>query len=183
MKTGLLLLAAMLMGILTSAAENCRYVTVTTTNTSSPGVIQVQEGETAEITTAYTDGNGTVTPFSVSVQKDGLTMRGSPPGTYTVVGNVYYTGVMPRGTIVAGPATITLDSGSPAQPRLLTVKIIPSTYDVNKTLILPPGTNQVYVTLESSTNLVNWADATNGIYGSPITANFFRIRMAQLPSR
>ena len=60
---------------------------------------------------------------------------------------------------------------------MLTVKIIPETYDVNKTVILPPTTNQVQVTMESSTNLVTWVTATNGIYGSPDSARFFRIKL------
>ncbi len=63
---------------------------------------------------------------------------------------------------------------------MMTVKITPESYDPNKTLILPPGTNQVYVGMESSTNLVNWANATNGIYGSPDVARFFRLKMTVL---
>jgi hypothetical protein len=65
---------------------------------------------------------------------------------------------------------------------LTTVKITPDSVDVNKTFILSPGTNQVYVTLESGTNLVNWAAATNGVYGSPDTVRFFRIRTNALAS-
>ena len=57
----------------------------------------------------------------------------------------------------------------------LTVKIIPQSYDPNKTLIIPPGTNQVQITLQVSPDLVNWTTATNGVYGSPNTAQFFRI--------
>ena len=65
----------------------------------------------------------------------------------------------------------------PTNSTVMTVKIIPVNYDVNKTLILPPGTNQVAIALETSTNLVNWSTATNGIYGSPDEARFFRIHM------
>ncbi len=83
------------------------------------------------------------------------------------------------GSTIAGPAqfqlTAPLTTGA-----FMTVKITPATYDANKTFILPPGTNQVYIGLESSTNLVNWADATNGVYGSPNVARFFRIRMGTL---
>ncbi len=49
--------------------------------------------------------------------------------------------------------------------------------------MLAPGTNQVFVTLESSTNLLNWSDATNGVYGSPDTARFFRLRQTTVPSQ
>lgn len=46
--------------------------------------------------------------------------------------------------------------------------------------VLSSGTNQVFVTLESSTNLVNWSTATNGVYGSPDEARFFRIHMEEV---
>jgi hypothetical protein len=61
-----------------------------------------------------------------------------------------------------------------------TVKITPESFPPNQTLILPPGTNQVQITLQSSTDLKNWITATNGIYGSPTTAQFFRIQMTVL---
>jgi hypothetical protein len=172
MKTTFFLITTISLGILTTAADNCRYVTVTMTNTASPTVFQIQQGETAEILTCA--GPGTVYEaytYHVTVEKDGTYFRGYPPG-YPTFNNMPH----PRGSVVVGPATLRQDG----IPTVLTLKITPDAYDVNKTLILPPGTNQVYVALESSTNLVNWADATNGVYGSPDVARFFRIRMETL---
>jgi hypothetical protein len=86
-----------------------------------------------------------------------------------------------RGTIIQGPAAFSLLSYSSTR-SFLTLKIIPESYDPNKTFIIPPGTNQVQVTLQVSTNLINWDTATNGVYGSPATAQFFRIREDNLVS-
>jgi len=92
--------------------------------------------------------------------------------------------------IIAGPATITniFAYSGPNSPLssfntsfqtayALTYKYIPQTADVNKTLIIPPGTNNICVRLQSSTDLVNWYDATNGLYGGTNVAMFFRINL------
>lgn len=146
-------------------ADNSRYVSLVSTNGYYPS-IQILTGETAEIVTCH-DWSGTAPVQSkATVTKDGLETYGYAPGYGPIL----------HGTTVAGPATIKNDiPGS-----LLTVKITPESYDPNKTLIVPPGTNQVMITLESSTNLVSWSTATNGIYGSPDTARFFRIKMDKL---
>jgi hypothetical protein len=170
----ILLVALALYALTCSAQQTGRYVTLISTNGNFvPMQMQILDGETAEIQDAHASiGGVSAAPITVAIQKSGITVRGYPQGYQ--YGSV---GLMSRGSVVAGPATIGLDSGSPGQPTLLTVKIYPDTYDVNKTLLLPPGTNQVYVGMESSTNLVNWADATNGMYGGPDTVRFFRIKM------
>jgi hypothetical protein len=159
------LTATLLLAAITSFAQNSRYVTAI--STTGPVSVTVLTGETAEIVSCHYDTVDGLILARPRITKDGVTVRGLPPG-YPLSN-----GTVPRGTVVAGPAVILNDWAS----AILTVKITADTYDVNKTLILPPGTNQVYVTLESSTNLVNWADATNGVYGSPEVARFFRIRM------
>jgi hypothetical protein len=151
---------------LTSNADNSRYVTVTATNGSSPAMVQILDGEMGEIYSWA--GNG----GPCTVQKNGLTIPASPPSTGSQGSDSTH------GTSVVGPATFSFECAG--YGAMLTVKITPIVYDVNKTLIIPPGTNQVYVGLESSTNLVNWGDATNGVYGSPDVARFFRIRMQRL---
>jgi hypothetical protein len=149
-----------------------------------PAQTSILEGETAEVLNCY--GHGTVNgvPYvghvAATVTKGGLTFKAYPPGVIYGTGST--TSTAPRGTVVAGPATISIAGGSTSSPGVLTIKVTPDIYDVNKTVILPPGTNQVIVALESSTNLVHWSECTNGIYGSPDAAQFFRIRMATLPS-
>ena len=161
MKTRILLGTALLIGIFTYAADNFRCVTVVATS-GSPATVQIQQGETAELVS------------SVSSTKDG--------GVQTTFQNKSGGGGQwGFGIPVTGPATITASSVR-GNPVFITVKITPDSFDVNKTVILLPGTNQVYITLESSTNLVNWANATNGVYGSPDTARFFRITMKALAS-
>ena len=165
MKTRFLLGTALLLGILTSAADNFRYVTVAATF-GGPATVQIQQGETAELVSSVSttkNGKGQTTFFK----------SGSGGGQWGF------------GIPVSGPATITASSDR-ENTLVITVKITPDSvdvnkitadsFDVNKTLILPPGTNHVYITLESSTNLVNWAAAANGFYGSPDTVLFFRIR-------
>jgi len=149
-------------------ADNSRYVSVLSTNDPLPS-IQILQGEAAEIITC-SRADSPVRMVTATVTKNGLSTQGVPPGYPGANGTILY------GTTVAGPATITPDYVG----ALLTVKITPESYDPNKTLIVPPGTNQVMITLESSTNLVSWSTATNGVYGSPDAARFFRIRMDKL---
>jgi hypothetical protein len=59
MKTRFLLGTALLLGILTSAADNFRYVTVAATF-GGPATVQIQQGETAELVSSVsTAKNGT----------------------------------------------------------------------------------------------------------------------------
>ena len=179
MKIRMLLGTALLLGVSTSAVDNLRYVTVAATF-GSPASVQIQQGETGELVSSVstTKNGGGQTSFLKSGGGGGEWSFGVP---------------------VPGPATITATSGR-WNTVVITVKITPdpvdvnntdsgevnktdsgdinktNSFDVNKTFILLPGTNKVYITLESSTNLVNWVAATNGIYGSPDTVYFFRIR-------
>lgn len=83
------------------------------------------------------------------------------------------------GYLIAGPATISLwnrsDSWGNSYLSLETWKITPSAFPTDKTLIIPAGTHGATVTLETSTNLLNWTTATNGFYSGTNTSQFFRI--------
>ena len=161
MKTRMLLGTALLIGIFTNAADNIRCVTVVATS-GSPATVQIQQGETAELVSSVSSIKGGEVQTTFQNKNGGGGQWGF-------------------GIPVTGPATITA-SCARGNSVIVTVKITPDSFDVNKTVTLLPGTNQVYITLESSTNLVNWADATNGVYGSPDTARFFRIKMNTLAS-
>jgi hypothetical protein len=173
MKATTLLVTALFAATLNSSAQLPRYVTVTASGTNA--YVSVQPGETGELITCEPLPSASGIP--VQVQKDGVWFNATPAVFHNYLGGPLVTasGV---GTTVAGPATFRLWAGT----SLMTVKITPESYDPNKTLIVPPGTNQVQITLESSTNLVSWATATNGVYGSPDAAHFFRIRMDKLAS-
>jgi len=152
-----------------AATNNFRYVTIAATFGGAT-TVQIQQGETVELVS------------SVSTAKNGT-------GQTTFFTSSGGSGTWGFGIPLTGPATITA-SASRGNTLLITVKITSesvdlnraNSIDVNKTLILPPSTNQVYVALEFSTNLVNWAAATNGFYGSPDTVRFFRIRTNALAS-
>jgi len=181
MKTRIFLAAALLLGLFSSAADKFRCVTVAATP-GLPATVQIQRGETAELVS------------SVSAPKNGSVQ-------ITFVRSDGGGGAWGFGIPITGPATITATSGR-GNTAVITVKITPDSSDENKTLILRSGTNQdsvtlepstnqlyvvvgsstkqFYVALESSTDLVNWADATNGVYGSPDTVRFFRIRTKAL---
>jgi len=146
-------------------ADESRYETSVITNGVAD--IAIAEFETGQIVYLDTQKDG----ISYYVLKDGQQLwniKGSPT----------------EGTIIKGPATFrtiatpNTNNPPPYNYSAMTVKIMPETFSVNKTAILPPGTNQVLVTLESSTNLTTWSATTNGIYGSPDTARFFRVHMA-----
>ena len=82
--------------------------------------------------------------------------------------------------IVAGPATIRLITAPLGGTGLCTVKLTPEAFPPDRTILIPPGTNQARITLECSTNLVQWFAATNGIYGPLPEAKFFRIKLEPL---
>ena len=112
-------------------------------------------------------------PYSINIAssylyvvKDGVT------NTYSVI----WGGSAPPfdPLVVAGPATIRLSS---TRSGLATFRISPEPFPPDRTVIALPGTNQTTVALECSTNLVDWAAATNGIYGPMPEAKFFRIKL------
>lgn len=82
---------------------------------------------------------------------------------------------------IAGPATFRLVAVIPNGVALCTIRVSPEAFQPDRTILLPPGTNQARVTLECSTNLVQWFAATNGVYGPLPEAKFFRIKLEPLP--
>src|ERR1051325_1079295 len=161
-------------GTVIASAQTARYVTITASATNSTVVsnqVSIAEAETAEVN-FFGPASGSETA-SLEIIKDGITF---PKYLNNQLSTAFPDGLHP---VVRGPAQFALKAYS-AGKAMLTLKVTPEGFDPNRPLILPPATNQVYVTLESSTNLANWADATNGVYGSPDTARFFRIRMDRL---
>lgn len=163
--------------LLTAAhAGDARYETVTGTNS-----ITIADYETAELISVLTTNDSPAAPglpYYVRIEKDGFAFSAKSSAAYLNqgigAGNVS-SGV---GDIIRGPAKFSLRDNGGAQG--FTLRITPVSFPPNLTLIVPPGTNQVQISMESSTNLVNWATATNGVYGSPDEARFFRLKMTNL---
>jgi len=86
---------------------------------------------------------------------------------------------------LTGPAVVTLRTLSNGPTTYsgavwITLEIQPQVFDANKAITLAPGAGAV-VSLEGSTNLVNWSTTTNGIYTNLPSAMFFRIKAERLP--
>jgi hypothetical protein len=166
MKARLFSIPLLMAGCCLASAQTERYVTITVLSQPTPltNQVSIAEGETAEMVSGYNLASGYTTGFFT---KDGITLN---------------IGVMGPITVVKGPATFGVRAigTSSSVFSILTLKIKPESFPPDKTVILPPGTNQFLVTLESSTNLVSWSTSTNGVYGSPDEARFFRIHMQKL---
>lgn len=177
-------LLCIILGLSICAAEN-RYVTLSVGGTNQTDQLTIQGVETARMISACDHLNPegvfglTVAKSSFSISYDNRDLQG-----YAL--NPYNNFIPPKSIVVAGPATFTLlsnygsNSRDTNQGAFITFEILPATSSVDKTVIVPPQTNKVEITLESSTNLVSWATATNGVYGSPDEARFFRIHLRRL---
>lgn len=75
-----------------------------------------------------------------------------------------------------GPATISLRRNNNEFSGFATFEIMPEPFSPDKAVTIPPGLGGATVTLECSTDLVNWTTATNGIYTNLPAAKFFRIK-------
>lgn len=161
-----------------SQAGQSRFVTISIPSTNAPNFFSIQEFETARLVSA-SDPLGLFTltiskQYGTNATPNITTLSTSDLQGYS--GNNGYTA--PKPCVITGPATLTLlNTGNPSRTStsaaFATFEILPAYSDVNQTEILPPSPNKVFVTLESSTNLVQWSDATNGVYGSPDSARFF----------
>ena len=78
--------------------------------------------------------------------------------------------------IIAGPATIELRGTG----GLATFRVYPESYPPDKSILVAPGAGGAAITLECSTNLVDWMTATNGVYTNQPAAKFFRIRAERI---
>ena len=162
-----------------ACVAEARYVTLSVSGTNQTEQLTLQDFEVARLVSASDPQSA----FSLTVAKSSFS-------TFFLYKDLqgcsfcspYY--VPPKSIVATGPATFTLmsgiDSRSTNNGAFITFEILPETSPVDKTLIVPPGTNRVEITLESSTNLVSWATATNGVYGSPDEARFFRIHLRKL---
>lgn len=83
-----------------------------------------------------------------------------------------------EGGIAAGPAAFTMISlsGSGAVPVTFEVTPQVQTFPPEKTVIVPEASTGAFITMELSTNLMQWMTVTNGFYTGTNGAKFLRIR-------
>jgi hypothetical protein len=85
------------------------------------------------------------------------------------------------GLTISGPATIQLEAHPNSYvPTYATIDVEPQLLPVppNQTTAIGSDAGNVQVTMQTSTNLVNWASAVNGmVYTNTPDARFFRIQM------
>lgn len=100
---------------------------------------------------------------------------------YEIVG--FNISVTTKPIIFRGPATIELfrspqvSSGT----AFATFEVTPQPYSPDKSITIAPGAGGAVITLECSTDLVNWTATTNGVYTNLPAAKFFRIRAERVP--
>ena len=156
--------------------QDARYETATGTNTIS--IADYESGELISVLTTNATLSSSGHAYYVKVQKDNYIFSLKSAASF-----LYLSGSAPTvssgvGDTIRGPATFSLLDTSGAQG--FTIRITPVSFPPNKTLVVEPGTNQIQIAMETSTNLVNWATATNGVYGSPESVRFFRMKMTNL---
>ena len=168
----------------TISAQTCRIVTLTLSGTNQSTQIEVQDYESFRVVSAFDPHAPAAGTFSLEVSKPGWSYQFLDVDLQGSTDYANRTVHPSRPIAFSGPATVKLHSGFPDRstiyPAYVTIEVTPQSFPPGQTLIVPPGTNQVLVTLECSTNLVNWVSATNGIYGSPTEAKFFRIRGSKI---
>ena len=171
---------------------HARFVTIMATTTNQTNQITVESYETVKVVTFY-DYAGWAGSH-VTIRKGDAIIQASPGyyGTTFSMGSSYNpvtqqpSSLGPLPFVLTGPATISLETWSccdrsQSGPAVLTMEITPEAYPPDKAITLAPGTGGAQVTLQSSTNLLNWDTATNGTYSSPPAATFFRIKADRIP--
>ncbi len=163
------------------AAEG--IVTMAVHGDGSSNVVTITEGQVATVK-SYVDG--TLALFSSTPQPvlacAFLSIFTGTNHFYFDPREAFFFGHWPQDETkdftIAGPATIVLETVNSWELALLTLDIQPTPFRPDKAATLGPSSGDVKVTMEASTNLVDWVTATNGlVYTNSPAARFFRIRM------
>ncbi len=85
-----------------------------------------------------------------------------------------------EGQIVQGPCELWLRGQRPSALGIGTFRIIRNMQPPDKTMVIPQG-GSAQITLQCSSNLVDWVTANNGIYTNMPSMKFFRIYSEKLP--
>ena len=143
-----------------------RTVTLTVGGNVQTNEVAIQSNEVATLKTWM----GAINYSSVTVQRDGFPFSVIPLNSNGGVNGV---------VCVAGPAVIQLYVARNLS-AMLTLEIAPDSFPPDRCIIVPDGTG-ANIALESSTNLINWVDASAGAYTNKVGNKFFRIRADRIP--
>ena len=170
MKTTLL---ALLLSVLGVAAQE-RYVTLAQPSffdnqnlqRLATNTLEIVSGETAHLVSLLNGDSGNC---SLYVEKDGARVH-----VRTSTRDAFY---VPRDPLVVnGPARLLVVG----RGGMATLKITPDQYPPDRTVVVPGGPGGATVTMECSTNLVNWVPATSGVYTNLPGVKFFRIKLDRI---
>jgi len=138
-------------------------VTLTCSSSNRTNEVQVAEGQYAKIISFAQSGGDLA---EIYIVKNGKTMR-------VTDGNLQ----------IAGPATfrlVCLELHDPSRWAFLTVEILPAQFPPDRAVTVGPYSGDVRVTMEMSTDLVNWTVPQNAaIYTNAPDARFFCIKIAK----
>jgi hypothetical protein len=162
---------SILIPLLATVAAHAELKTITFDSTAATNVnttLSITDQQTLEFKMAY-GGPGC----------------GGTPATPWLIWNVQglqFTNSMynfPIPMIVAGPATVQLSAPNcPDTHAFATFDIQPAPFPPDKAVTIGAYSGNVKITMEESTDLVNWTQAINGTtYTNSPAARFFRIRM------
>jgi hypothetical protein len=177
MKRNLTVVLAVL-GMAFQLTAQPRVVTLTVNQPYQTNNLDIADFEHAKILTALDSGSGAGTVSYVHLLKGNADIAfGQLLGPH----NGGKPNDSPAGLVVAGPATISLRCAArpgPKSPALVTVEVCPTAYPVTNSVVLGPGQGGE-INLESSTNLIQWIPATNGVYTAE-AAMFFRMHLRRI---
>ncbi len=149
-------------------------VTVWSPGFNSPTSLTVTSNQVAEIKTLL------FSPVRTTSGGVGLARAVIRSGD---VGIPVYPGWITNGPccFLRGPATIEIEGGNDAYgnlPAMATVDIQPGPFPPGRTVTVGAYSGNVRVTMEMSTDLVNWTPAVNAaLYTNSPDARFFRIQL------
>lgn len=170
MKTTTLLLSSLLLFTINIAKAQVQTIVVpanaAVTNSSFVGgLLTVPAGNYAKL---------------LSLIGPGAEVQISYPGMSITLNDNYLTSLANTPVVFAGPVTIQVLQSSSYTPAgsFATFDIEPAPFPPNKTATIGANTGNVQVTMQVSTDLVNWTTAVNGqTYTNSPDARFFRIQM------
>jgi hypothetical protein len=163
----LVLLIALLSQCLQSFADTSRYVTLQVISLGTTNEFAVASNETAKLVSYVPPGTRSSSLYVIRKQATiRIRLESWNPESAPL--------------IFAGPALVRLVSAD-EEPSFCTFKITPEFFPPDRTVIVPADGLKTAITLEASTNLVSWAAATNGVYSSTNSPQFFRIRLDRVP--